>query len=179
MKKILAITLTLFSLSARSQEALVHEIDASASLASFRLSGDFSQSRIGAAYHYLIAPTVQIGGSIAWDYTSNSYSSASSNTRSSMLVFAGATLNFPSDSELNRAYFAGIYLGMFHASETAKINKKTILDNSESEIAFELIAGKRFVVGDNFTYKPSVAVQKVEGYDFAFLLTPVAFSYLF
>ncbi|MBS1985783.1 MAG: hypothetical protein JST16_16615 [Bdellovibrionales bacterium] len=182
MNKILC-TLTLavsaVSYAARAESQL-NEIEASSTLASFYLSGDYSHAQVSAGYNYLITESVQIGGKFGWEYISAKDSTDKTTTGSVFSLLLGPTINYPFGENLNESFFTMIALGFMKADDALTRNGSQVNIGSGTKFAFYVDFGKRFLIWNNcITLKPSVAIQKVEGLDVAFILTPFALSYLF
>lgn len=169
MKKILRTIISIALLgslkNARASES-VHEI----------LGGTTGQLAFGATtqingsggYRYLVNSLFQLGIDVDYRYEKlpNAYYG-----QSNLLLMVGPTLNFEGPRGLLDAFFITLTGGISSVAAATGF--------SNTQFAFAGYFGKRIELTPQITFRPSVGVQKITGFDARFVVNPISFSVFF
>lgn len=111
-----------------------------------------------AQYYYMPIHHIQVGAYIDWTHVRAN----NANLNAPLMLQGSAEINFPFDVPLKDAFFGGTNLGLWDAGKT--------------EFAFGFFVGKRFLVLDRLSYRPTAGILKVGGMDLFFYVHPIAVS---
>jgi len=105
------------------------------------------------------------------------YQNASSASASSFQLLAGPTLNFSmgAGGEIESAIFLSALAGI----TTGSANFNGVLGSANTQFTIEARIGKRFRLGQNVSYAPSVGVSKETDFSPSFVLEALAVSVFF
>jgi hypothetical protein len=135
------------------------------------LSDASKQISLFAEARYRLTRVLQLGGTLAYRHQVGGETSDSA-----FQALIGPTFNFGARSEsLGNAFFISPQVGL--TTGQTSFNDVTVNSNSQATLALHI--GKRFELGKNISYAPSIGMVKEWSFSPSFVIQPIALSVFF
>ena len=136
----------------------------------FSFSDVSKQISVFVESRYRLTQVLQLGASFAYRYQS-----VSGVSDTALQGLFGVTINFPLDSGIQNAFFVSPLVGV----TTGQTTFGNVMVSSNTQFTTALHLGKRFALGENVAYAPSIGVVKELSFSPSFTIQPISISVFF